>query len=117
MVVPVSVSNCRWSPVDMNRWLDTLHAYCAAVLQGDQQLIERLRAAGFDCHQGRWSFHLPALHAWLFGQHGALDYPTFLKQLYASDLNERLAGQGAQIAIADNRGKVSDSLYRLQRLP
>jgi len=37
----------------MNEWLDTLHAYCAAVLQGDQQLIERLRAAGFDCHQGK----------------------------------------------------------------
>ncbi|PZW45411.1 hypothetical protein [Pseudomonas sp. URMO17WK12:I2] len=101
----------------MNEWLDTLHAYCAAVLQGDQQLIERLRAAGFDCHQGKWSFHLPALHAWLFGQHGAPDYPTFLKQLYASDLNQRLARQGAQITIADNRGKLSESLYRLQHLP
>lgn len=100
----------------MSKWLDTLYAYCAAVLQGDQQLIVRLREAGFDCHEGAWSFHLPALHAWLFGQHGELDYPTFLKQLYASDLNERLARQGAQIAIADNRGQVSESLYRLQRL-
>jgi len=53
----------------------------------------------------------------LFGQHGAPDYPTFLKQLYASDLNQRLARQGAQITIADNRGKLSESLYRLQRLP
>ncbi|YCH21942.1 hypothetical protein M1D96_00050 [Pseudomonas sp. D1-3] len=102
---------------DLAVWVDTLHGCCQAVLKGDQQLIVRLRETGFDCHEGAWSFRLPALHAWLFGQHGALDYPTFLKQLYASDLNERLARQGAQIAIADNCGKVSESLYRLQRLP
>ena len=100
----------------MSAWLDTLHHCCVAVLQGDQQVIARLRESGFDCDEGRWSFRLPALHAWLFGECVAVEYSAFLKQLYASDLNERLARQGAHIVIADNRGQVSESLYRLQHL-
>ncbi|OLU24766.1 hypothetical protein BVH03_19485 [Pseudomonas sp. PA15(2017)] len=100
----------------MSAWLDTLHNCCEAVLHGDQQVIARLRESGFDCDEGHWSFRLPALHVWLFGERVALEYPAFLKQLYTSDLNGRLARYGAQIVIADNRGKVSESLYRLQRL-
>ncbi|UCJ17687.1 hypothetical protein K5Q02_04725 [Pseudomonas sp. MM211] len=104
----------------MSDWVDTLYRYCEGVLGGDQTLIEQLRDAGFDCREGCWSFHLPALHAWLGEQmviQSALDYPIFLQRLYASDLNGLLAQRGAQIVIADNHGKVSESLYRLQRLP
>ncbi len=100
----------------MSAWLDTLYRSCEAVLHGDQQVIARLRESGFDCNEGHWSFRLPALHVWLFGEPSAVDYSAFLKQLYASDLNGRLARYGAQMVIADNRGKVSESLYRLQRL-
>lgn len=100
----------------MSAWLDTLHHCCVAVLQGDQRVIARLRESGFDCNEGHWNFRLPALHAWLFGECVAVEYSAFLKQLYASDLNARLAHQGAHIVIADNRGQVSESLYRLQHL-
>ncbi|SDH23602.1 hypothetical protein SAMN05216588_103286 [Pseudomonas flavescens] len=104
----------------MSEWLDDLYGCCEGVLRGDRQLIAQLRAAGFDCDEEGWSFHLPALHAWLAARAAsqpAGDYPSFLRCLYASDLNTRLARQGARIAIADNRGKLSESLYRLQRLP
>ncbi|MOA59099.1 hypothetical protein D3C78_1836360 [compost metagenome] len=47
----------------------------------------------------------------------ALEYRTFVRQLFASQINLRLREQGAEIAIADNRGKVSASLYCLRRLP
>lgn len=100
----------------MSAWLETLHGCCVAVLQGDQQVFARLRESGFDCDEGHWSFRLPALHGWLFGERSAVAYSAFLKQLYASDLNGRLARQAAHIVIADNRGQVSESLYRLQRL-
>lgn len=110
---------CRWLRAEMNEWLDILYRYCGEVLSGDSASIAQLRTAGFDCSAGQWSFCLPALHAWLANltpTQAPLDYPAFLKQLYASDFNERLARQGAQIVIADNRGQVSESLYRLQRL-
>lgn len=104
----------------MSDWVNALYRCCEGVLSGDQALIGQLRDAGFDCREGCWSFHLPAMHAWLVDQtatQAVPDYPTFLQRLYASDLNTHLTRQGAQIVIADNRGKVSESLYRLQRVP
>ncbi|WP_437880600.1 hypothetical protein [Pseudomonas sp. LRF_L74] len=92
-------------------------ACCADVLAEDETVIERLQRAGFDCKTDGWSFTLPALHAFLVDQHGMLlDYKSFVQQLFASDINLRLRAQGAEIAIADNRGKVNASRYRLRRL-
>lgn len=101
----------------MSDWMAALYRTCTQVLEGDPALIAQLRAAGFECYEAHWSFRLPAVHGWLAGRVATPDYPVFLQQLYAGELNSRLAQLGAQIAIADNRGKVSESLYRLQRLP
>lgn len=93
---------------------------CERILQGDAALIEQLRAQGFACAPAAWAFSLPALHAFLVPQLAggeALEYRAFVRQLFASQINLRLREQGAEIAIADNRGKVSASLYCLRRLP
>lgn len=92
---------------------------CQRVLGGDAALIEQLRAQGFACAPGEWRFTLPALHGFLAPQLAAdpaLEYRAFIQQLFASSINQRLRERGAQIAIADNQGKVSASLYCLRRL-
>jgi hypothetical protein len=88
---------------------------CEAVLRGDAPLLEQLRAEGFTCEPGGWTFSLPELHRYLDAGQGR-DYRRWLKQLYASDTNTRLRELGAEIAILDNRGKVDASLYGLRRL-
>ena len=88
---------------------------CEAVLRGDAQLLEQLRARGFSCEPGSWTFSLPELHRYLTARQG-MDYRRWLKQLYASDINTRLRELGAEIVIVDNRGKVDTSLYGLRRL-
>ena len=93
-------------------------AYCLSVLQGDPFVIDELRFAGFDCSPAAWSFTLPALHAFLTEHlHVTLAYKAFIQQLFASDINLRLREHGAEIAIADNQGKVNSSRYCLRRLP
>jgi hypothetical protein len=90
---------------------------CRAVLSGDQVGIARLRAAGFVCATAAWQFRLPALHAYLMTRlppGERVDYPGFLRELYASDLNARLGELGAEVAIVDNLGKVNASLYCLR---
>ncbi len=89
---------------------------CEAVLRGDAQVLEQLRAQGFSCEPGHWTFGLPELHRYLNAGQGE-DYRHWLKQLYASDINTRLRELGAEIAIVDNRGKVDASLYDLRPLP
>lgn len=91
---------------------------CGRVLQGDEELLEQLRGHGFACGAGCWRFSLPALHAFLAERIGddCPDYPRFRRQLFASDCNARLRSLGAEIAIADNHGKVDESLYVLQRI-
>jgi hypothetical protein len=90
---------------------------CQALLAGDQVLIARLRGAGFVCATAAWQFRLPALHAYLMTRlppGERVDYPGFLRELYASDLNARLRELGAEMAIVDNLGKVDASLYCLR---
>ncbi len=99
----------------MNDEVQDFLSCCRLVLQGDAQLLERLRARGFACAAGRWDFSLPALHVYL-SEEGAVGYRLWLQRLYASDINTRLAELGAGIVILDNRGKVDLSLYGLRRL-
>lgn len=100
-----------------------VHAFldcCERILQGDAALIGQLRAEGFACAPASWTFSLPALHAFLATQLATgetLEYRAFVRQLFASRINLHLRERGAEIAIADNRGKVSASLYCLRRLP
>ncbi|WP_324732585.1 hypothetical protein [Pseudomonas paeninsulae] len=92
---------------------------CQAVLQGDEAFIALLRDQDFVCGPGYWQFRLPALHGFVQAQLPAAqqaDYPRFLQQLYASDLNSRLRELGAEVAIVDNYAKVDSSLYCLRRL-
>ena len=97
--------------------IEGLFADCEQVLRGDPALLGKLREQGFICQQGCWDFALPELHRWLCGQGhlAGLEYGDFLRQLYASELNARLALLGAQIVVVDNRGKLNQRLYRLQR--
>lgn len=92
---------------------------CERILRGDGALIEQLHTAGFACAPAAWRFTLPALHGFLTPQlmaDPALEYRVFVQQLFASSINQRLREHGAEIAIADNQGKVSASLYCLRRL-
>lgn len=104
----------------MSQRVEAFLECCGLVLAGDAAFIARLREQSFTCAEGEWRFTLPALHAWLTGRlQGAeqVPYAQFCQELFASDINQRLREQGAQIAIADNRGKISLSLYCLRRLP
>lgn len=94
---------------------DRFYACCEAVLSGDAQLLEQLRAYGFTCAPGHWAFSLPELHRYLTAEQ-EMDYRLWRKQLYASDINARLRALGAEIAILDNRSKVDASLYGLRHL-
>ncbi|MCC6077181.1 hypothetical protein ACFPTX_05715 [Pseudomonas sp. GCM10022188] len=93
---------------------------CQRILHGDAALIEQLRAQGFACAPASWTFSLPALHAFVAARLAsgeAPEYRAFVRQLFASRINLELREHGAEIAIADNRGKVSASLYCLRRRP
>ncbi len=93
---------------------------CLRVLRAEPRLVAQLTAAGFQCGAGDWQFTLPAVHKFLLRQlpaDVAPEYRQFIRQLYASDLNQRLGEQGAEIALADNQGKVHRSRYWLRRLP
>lgn len=93
---------------------------CQRVLRGDQQLLSQLRTAGFECAAGGWQFSLPDLHGFLQAQlptDECCDYQQFIRRLYASDINHRLCEQGAEIALADNQGKIHRSRYCLRCLP
>ncbi|HUE93960.1 hypothetical protein [Pseudomonas sp.] len=99
----------------MHDLLQRFFACCEAVLRGDAQMLDQLRAYGFTCEPGHWTFSLPELHRYLTaGQE--VDYRLWRKQLFASDLNTRLRVLGAEIAILDNCGKVDASLYGLRCL-
>ncbi|MGE8358563.1 hypothetical protein [Pseudomonas sp.] len=103
----------------MSPALALLFDSCQAVLAGDAPCIAWLRAEGFECGAGRWQFCLPALHALLMERLPSaerIDYPHFIRELYASDLNTRLRALGAEIVIVDNQAKVDTSVYGLCRL-
>ncbi|MBP8184853.1 MAG: hypothetical protein KAX95_03140 [Pseudomonas sp.] len=92
---------------------------CQRVLRAEPRLIAQLTAAGFVCAAGDWQFRLPAVHRFLLTQlpvAEAPEYPQFIQQLYASDLNQRLRALGAEMALADNQGNIHLSRYCLRRL-
>lgn len=88
---------------------------CDAVLRGDTQLLEQLRAHGFNCEPGFWVFSQADLHGY-FAASLSITYEAWLQRVYASEINTYLRGQGAEIAIHDNLGKVALNLYCLRRV-
>jgi hypothetical protein len=93
--------------------------YCQRVLRAEQGLITQLTAAGFVCSAANWQFSLPALQQFLLSQmpaEQAADYPQFVQQLYASDLNQRLRELRAEMALSDNQGKVHPNRKGLNTL-
>lgn len=101
----------------MSDAVNTFFDCCQRVIAGDEALLAQLRLQGFTCGAGEWLFTLPALHGFLQGElgDGAPSYQVFIQALFASDLNQRLGEQGAEIAIAENHGKVNLSRYCLRR--
>jgi hypothetical protein len=92
---------------------------CQRVLRAEPAVISQLSAAGFVCSAANWQFSLPALQQFLLSQLPAeqgLDYPQFIQQLYASDLNQRLHALGAEMAVLDNQGNIHLSRYCLRLL-
>jgi hypothetical protein len=99
--------------------LTQLFDCCQRVLRGEPQMLAQLQAAGFVCAAGHWQFELPELHQYLHSLLGEADscaYPGFIRQLYGSDLNQRLQRLGGEIVILDNQQKVSQSRYCLRLL-
>lgn len=103
----------------MSQRVEAFLECCTLVLAGDEAFIARLRECGFVCESGAWRFTLPALHELLAARLGGttqVPYAQFCQELFASEINLRLRAQGAEIAIAENHGKISRSLYCLRRL-
>lgn len=64
-----------------------------------------------------WFFTLPALHQFtqsIDAEFNALTYQEFRTLLFASPINHQLSTYNAEIAIAENRGKVDKSTYLLR---
>ncbi|MBD9483927.1 hypothetical protein IB229_13165 [Pseudomonas sp. PDM14] len=97
--------------------VDVFLECCQHVVAGNHAWLARLQAQGFTCAPGEWAFSLPALHGFMVREMGggAPDYQSFIRALFASDINQQLGEQGMEIAIAENLGKVNLSRYCLRR--
>jgi len=82
-----------------------------------ETLLHKLRQeTRFAVDPGRWCFTLPDLHSFLQREDPAfrsVTYRRFRKALFNSPINRTLKPYGAEITIADNRGKVDRSTYAL----
>ncbi len=94
-----------------------LLAFFERVARKDAAQLKKLaREPCFRVEQERWSFTLPELYRFLQEQDavfGRVDYKRFRRLVLASPVNRVLKPHGAEIAIADNRGKTDRSRYAL----
>lgn len=94
-----------------------LLSFFERVARKDDAQIEKIaREHRFSLERDRWSFTLPDLHRFLQGQDGdlgRLDYKQFRRLIFASPVNQVLKSCGAEITLADNRGKADLSRYAL----
>jgi hypothetical protein len=94
-----------------------LLAFFERVARRDAAQMKKItREPSFGVERERWCFTLPDLHRFLREQDDAfsrVDYKKFRRLLLASPVNRALKPHGAEIAIADNRGKVDRSRYAL----
>mgnify|MGYP000141384374 CR=1 FL=1 len=94
-----------------------LVAFFEQVAQRNEVQLDKLRREPrFAVRPECWCFTLPDLHAFLQRQDAvfrSVDYTQFRKALFGSPINRAIAPYGAEITIADNRGKVDQSSYAL----
>ena len=94
-----------------------LISFFERVVQQDSTTIDGLsRESGFEVQQGRWTFTLPALHAYLqqnIKAFALIDYSHFRSAIFNSNINQIIQLKDAKIIIATNRGKVDFSEYAL----
>ncbi len=82
----------------------------------ETQLHKLRRCPKFRLESGQWCFTLPDLHRFLQDENdvfAAFDYKKFRGLILKSPVNRAIKGFGAEIAIAENRGKVDRSRYVL----
>jgi len=94
-----------------------LLAFFERVAEKDAAQLDKLsRCPEFRLEHGRWRFALPDLHRFLQGEDDAfasIDYTKFRNLILKSPINRAVKPFGAEIAIAENRGKVDRSRYVL----
>jgi hypothetical protein len=94
-----------------------LLAFLARVARKDRAELRRLkRNKRFAVKPGRFSFTLPDLHRFLRRQDGAfagVDYKQFRRLTLLSPVNRTVKAHGAEVVVADNRGKADRSRYAL----
>ena len=67
-------------------------------------------------------FSLQALYDVLFvkkknnGRLSRIEFRTFRKAIYASNINQQLSKQGCQLLVYKSKGKLADNLYQLAAL-
>jgi hypothetical protein len=85
--------------------------------QRDSDLLEKLiTERSFSVEEGRWGFTLPDLHRFLQCHEavfGTIDYKDFRRAIFNSPVNQVVRTYGAEVIIADNRGKVDQSSYAM----
>lgn len=96
---------------------NALISFFERVVQQDSAIIDELsRESDFQVQQGRWTFTLPALHAYLqknIKAFSSIDYSQFRSAIFSSNINQIIQLKDAKIIIAINRGKVNLSEYAL----
>lgn len=94
-----------------------LIAFFERVAQREAAEIARLAAEErFRLSQTAWRFALPDLYAHLARHEPALSgvaYKQFRQALFNCPINRAIGGHGAAVTIAENKGKVDDTLYAL----
>ena len=84
--------------------------------KNNSQLTKLMQEQSFTVEQYCWSFTLPNLHAFLQHQDDMfyhIEYKQFRQLIFNSPINQAVKIHGAEITIADNRGKVDKSTYAM----
>ena len=97
--------------------VEAAQAFFERVIRRDAEALSQVATGeGMTVSGGHLCFTLKGLHHSL-GLARLCDYPQFRSALYQSRLNEQLAALGYRVEVAENTGKVDQSLYRLAPIP
>jgi len=92
-----------------------LISFFEQVAEKNNSLFTNLKQEqSFTVEQYCWSFTLPSLHAYLQHQDDMfrrIEYKQFRQLIFSSPINQAVKLHGAEITIAENRGKVDKSTY------
>ena len=89
------------------------------VAAGDEEIYDQLRSRFKSQVSGdRFHFTLPELYAFMTEQYEMfrdVDYRRFRKALFKAPINAALQPMGALVVIIENKRKVDQTLYALER--